>query len=187
MTSESLANKGMRPMASLNRVVILGNLGQDPELRYTQSQTPVCTLSVATTEYRPGPDGQRQELTEWHRIVVWGRMAENASKYLTKGRSVLVEGRIQTRNWEDKSGQKRYVTEIVATNLQFVGGQGGQRERPAGAGMSSGEGGGPRGGFGGGGGRAPYNGPGTGQDAGPSEDYGSFGGPETPNLDEIPF
>lgn len=109
-------------MAFLNRVVILGNLGQDPELRYTANQTPVCTLNVATTDYRTGPDGQRQEFTEWHRVVVWSKQAENCSKYLSKGRSVLVEGRLQTRSWEDKQGQKRYVTEIVANNVQFIGG-----------------------------------------------------------------
>lgn len=109
-------------MSSFNRVVVMGNLGQDPDLRYTQNQTPVCTLSVATTDYRTSPDGQRQEFTEWHRVVIWGKQAENAAKYLAKGRSVLVEGRLQTRSWEDKQGQKRYTTEIIARNVQFVGG-----------------------------------------------------------------
>ena len=110
-------------MASLNRVIILGNLGQDPELRYTQSQMPVATLSVATTDVRTAADGQKQEFTEWHRVVVWGKQAENCSKYLSKGRAVLVEGRLQTRSWEDsQSGQKRYSTEIVAQSVKFVGG-----------------------------------------------------------------
>ena len=111
-------------MASINKVMVMGRLGQDPELRYTQNQTAVCSLNVATTELRTAPDGQRQEMTEWHRIVVWGKQAENASKYLAKGRGVFVEGRLQTRSWEDQNGQKRYTTEIVANNVQFLpGGQ----------------------------------------------------------------
>lgn len=106
---------------SLNRVMIIGNLGQDPELRYTPNQTPVATFSIATTEYRNTPDGQRQELTEWHRIVVWSKQAENCAKYLAKGRTVFIEGRLQTRSWDDKqTGQKRYTTEIVAQNVQFL-------------------------------------------------------------------
>jgi single-strand DNA-binding protein len=112
-------------MASFNRVIILGNLGQDPEIRYTQNQVAVATLNIATTDYRTGADGQKQELTEWHRVVVWNKQAENCAKYLTKGRSVMVEGRLQTRSWEDKQGQKRYTTEIVAQTVQFVGNRGG--------------------------------------------------------------
>jgi single-strand DNA-binding protein len=120
--------KGLAFMgASLNKVIILGNLGQDPELRHTQSQAAVCTLNVATTEYRTGQDGVRQEFTDWHRVVVWNRQAENCAKYLAKGRSVMVEGRLQTRSWEDKQGQKRYTTEIIAQSVQFVG----SRERGA--------------------------------------------------------
>jgi single-strand DNA-binding protein len=107
-------------MASINKVMVMGRLGQDPELRYTQNQTAVCSLNVATTEYRMGQDGQRQEMTEWHRVVVWGKQAENASKYLAKGRGVFIEGRLQTRSWEDQNGQKRYTTEIVANNVQFL-------------------------------------------------------------------
>ncbi len=151
-------------MASLNRVTVMGNLGQDPELRYTQSQTPVCTFSVATTDYRTGQDGQKIEQTEWHRIVVWGKMGENCSKYLAKGRSVLVEGKLQTRNWEDKQGQKRYVTEVVAQNVQFVGGAS-RGERPATQSAQN-----------------EYGGGGT-------SDHmeTSFGGPETSGLDDIPF
>lgn len=153
-------------MASFNRVVILGNLGQDPELRYTQSQMAVCTLSVATTDYRTSADGQKQEFTEWHRVVVWNKQAENCAKYLAKGRSVMVEGRLQTRSFEDKQGQKRYVTEIVAQNVQFVGGQ---RERGAQPGASAGQStGGSAGGY-------------------DSEMNTSFGGPETASLDDIPF
>ena len=116
-------------MASLNKVFIIGNLGQDPELRYTQNQVAVATLNVATTDFRMGQDGQRQENTEWHRIVVWNKQAENCSKYLSKGRSVMVEGRLQTRSWEDKNGQKRYTTEIVAQNVQFLGGARGERSQ----------------------------------------------------------
>lgn len=155
-------------MASLNRVVIMGNLGQDPELRYTQSQTPVCTLSVATTDYRTSQDGQKQEFTEWHRVVVWSKQAENCAKYLAKGRSVLVEGRLQTRSWEDKQGQKKYVTEIVAQNVQFIGGQ---RDRAAGAQQSD----------------RPQQGRDQQQSSYDEQPSTGFGAPETPGLDEIPF
>lgn len=106
-------------MASLNRVLIMGNLGQDPELRYTQNQTPVVTLNVATTESW-NKDGQRQEQTEWHRVIVWSKQAENCARYLSKGRSVFIEGKLQTRSWDDKNGQKRYTTEIVASAVQFL-------------------------------------------------------------------
>jgi len=169
------AKKGTKRMASLNRVVILGNLGQDPEIRYTQNQMAVCTLRVATTDYRTSPEGQRQEFTEWHRIVVWGRQAENCSKYLAKGRSVMVEGRLSTRAWEDKQGQKRYTTEIVAQNVQFVGGGAQRSEQRPGAAPSAG-GASMGGGVGGG-----YD-----MDMGLG-DHGGMGGPETPNLDDIPF
>ena len=97
----------------------MGHLGQDPELRYTQNQAAVVTLNVATTEAW-SKDGQRQEQTEWHRIIVWNKQAENCAKYLSKGRAVFVEGRLQTRSWEDKNGQKRYTTEISATSVQFM-------------------------------------------------------------------
>lgn len=108
-------------MASLNRVHIIGNLGQDPELRYTQNQTAVVTLSIATTEYRTNESGERDSQTTWHRVVVWSKQAENCSKYLKKGRQVYIEGKLQTRQWEDQSGSKRYTTEIVAQNVQFLG------------------------------------------------------------------
>ena len=106
--------------ASYNRVHLLGNLGQNPELRYTQSQTPVTSFSLATTEYRNSADGNKQTFTDWHRIVVWGRQAENCSKFLTKGQSVFIEGKLQTRSWEDQNGQKRSTTEVVASNVQFL-------------------------------------------------------------------
>ena len=97
-------------------------LGQDPELRYTQGGAGVTTLNVATNENWVDKSGQKQERTEWHRVVVWGKQAENAAQYLKKGRQVFVEGRLQTRQWQDQSGNKRYTTEIVAQNVQFLGG-----------------------------------------------------------------
>ena len=162
-------------MASINKVMIMGRLGQDPELRYTQSQVPMCTLNVATTEYRTTQDGQRQELTEWHRVVVWRRQAENCAKYLAKGRGVFVEGRLQTRTWEDQNGQKRYTTEIVANNVQCLPGSG-KDTMGANAGSDYSSGG--------------YS---QGQDTGagfPQADTdfsSSFGGPDTASLDDIPF
>ena len=112
-------------MASVNKVMILGNLGQDPELRNTTNGKAVATLRVATTDTWNDQSGQRQERTEWHTIVVWGRTAENCGQYLDKGRSVYIEGRLQTREWQDKEGQKRQTTEIVANTVQFLGGKGG--------------------------------------------------------------
>ena len=107
-------------MASMNKVLLIGRLGKDPELRYTQNQTPVTTLSVATSEFRNSPQGERQELTEWHRITVFGRQAENINKYLTKGSLAFFEGRLRTSSWEDQNGQKKYQTEIVASTVQFL-------------------------------------------------------------------
>lgn len=107
---------------SLNKVMLLGRLGADPELRYTQSGQAVCTFNVATSErFKSGEEWQ--ERTEWHRVVVWGRQGENAAEYLAKGREVFVEGRLQTRKWQDKSGVDRYTTEVVANNVQFLGGK----------------------------------------------------------------
>ena len=172
-------------MASLNRVVILGNLGQDPELRYTQSQAPVCTLRIATTDVRTSADGQRQEFTEWHSVVVWNKQAENCAKYLAKGRTVLVEGRLQTRSWEDKQGNKRYTTEIVAQNVQFVGG-GTRGDRPA-AGATYGGVGAASGPAAAGGGSGPAAGFAPAGGGASPADFGGYGGPETPGLDDIPF
>jgi single-strand DNA-binding protein len=112
-------------MASMNKVLILGNLGSDPELKVTPGGQPVANFNVATNDVWNDKQGNRQERTEWHRIVVWGRQAEHCHQYLKKGRSVFIEGRIQSRQWEDKQGQKRVTVEIVASNVQFVGGQGG--------------------------------------------------------------
>ncbi len=114
-------------MASVNKAILVGNLGKDPELRQTTSGKSVCEFPLATNESWTDASGQRQERTEWHRIIVWGRQGENASKYLSKGRQVYVEGRIQTREWQDKEGNKRYTTEIVANTVQFLSSDGGGR------------------------------------------------------------
>ncbi len=129
-------------MAGVNKAILIGNLGRDPELRYTQSGQSVANFTLATSENWVGRDGQKQERTEWHRIVVWGKSAENCAQYLAKGRTVYVEGRIQSREWEDKEGNKRQTTEIVAQTVQFLGG-------PRGSGGGGG-GGFERGGSGGG-------------------------------------
>jgi single-strand DNA-binding protein len=127
-------------MASVNKVILIGNLGRDPELRYTQGGQAVCNFTLATTERFGGRDGGTpQERTEWHRIVVWGKQAENCAQYLAKGRSVYVEGRLQTRDWEDKDGNKRRSTEITAQAVQFLGGpRGSGGGSPASAGAPSG-------------------------------------------------
>lgn len=109
-------------MAGVNKVIIVGRLGNTPELKTLSPGNMVASFSVATSESWI-KDGQKQEKTEWHRIVVWGKQAENCSKYLTKGRQVYIEGRLQTRSWEDNQGQKKYSTEIVANTVQFLGSQ----------------------------------------------------------------
>jgi len=115
---------GASIMASVNKVILIGNLGRDPELRYTQGGQAVANFTLATNERFSTKDGDKQERTEWHRIVAWGRTGELCAQYLSKGRSVYLEGRLQTREWEDKEGQKRKTTEIVATTVQFLGGRG---------------------------------------------------------------
>lgn len=115
-------------MASLNKVMILGNLGKDPDLRYTQSGQAVANFSIATSDrWTDKASGQAQERTEWHRIVVWGKQAENCGKYLRKGASALIEGRLQTREYADPKDntQKRYIAEVIADHITFVGGNGG--------------------------------------------------------------
>ncbi len=112
-------------MASVNKAIIVGNLGRDPEVRYTQSGQAVANFPVATT-WR-GRENEGQEHTDWHNIVVWGRQAESCGQYLSKGRQVYIEGSIRSRNYEDKDGNKRYITEIVAQRVQFLGGGGGAR------------------------------------------------------------
>ena len=136
---------------SVNKVILVGNLGKDPELRYTPSGAAVATFSLATTERFKDRDGNRQEKTEWHNIVVWRQLAEICGKYLHKGKQVYIEGKIQTRSYDDRDGNKRYITEIVADQLQMLG----SRDDQSGGGYSGGQqgggqGGGSRGGHGGG-------------------------------------
>ena len=110
-------------MAGINKAILIGNLGRDPELRYTQNGQAVVNFTLATSEaWTDKASGQKQERTEWHRIVAWGRTGELCAQYLSKGRSVYIEGRIQTREWEDKEGQKRWTTEVNAQTVQFLGG-----------------------------------------------------------------
>lgn len=182
--------------ASLNKVMIIGNLGRDPELRTTEGGQSVATLNVATTDTWVDKSGNKQERTEWHRVVVWGRQGENAAKYLKKGRSVYVEGRIQTREYTDKEGVKKYATDVVADTVQFLGGAagGGGGESEGGGGY----GGGNRGGGGGGGGARSGGAAGGGAAAGggrtntqseddaPARDQGGAGGGNF-NDDDIPF
>jgi single-strand DNA-binding protein len=125
-------------MGSVNKVILVGNLGRDAELRYTPGGAAVATLNMATTETWNDKSGQRQEKTEWHRVVFWGKVAESLTEYLTKGKQVYVEGRLETRQWNDKDGNKRYTTEIKGDKIVLLGG-GGQRSG-GGGGMSRGGG-----------------------------------------------
>lgn len=151
-------------MSSLNKAMVIGRLGADPEVRYTQSNTAVATLSVATTERYKDRNGEQQENTEWHRIVAWGRLAEICQEYLKKGSLAYFEGPIQTRQWEGKDGQKRYTTEIKALNMQMLDSRGG---------MGSGGGGAP----------ASSNSGGQNEPVGSSVDVGSFDDMD----DDLPF
>jgi single-strand DNA-binding protein len=149
----------------LNKVLLIGNLGRDPEVRSTPSGQPVASFSLATSRRWKDKNGQRQEQTEWHNIVVWGRQAEIAGQYLTKGKQIYVEGRIQTRSWDDRqTGEKKYRTEIVCDNFQMIGARPSEFE-----------------------GASPGAGP-----AGPSYDEGGFGGAGGAGApgaedDDIPF
>ncbi len=121
---------------SVNKVILLGNLGKDPDLRYTPSGKAVATFSLATSERWTSQDGQKQENTTWHNIVAWGKQAETIKEYLTKGRQVYLEGRIANRSYEDKEGNKKYISEVVVQNFSFVGkkpssGNGGGQTPPA--------------------------------------------------------
>lgn len=113
-------------MSGVNKVIIVGRLGADPEVKAIGSGTTVARLNIATSESWV-KDGQKQEKTEWHRVTVWGKLAEICGKHLSKGRQVYVEGKLQTRSWEDQQGQKKYATEIVASTVQFLGGASGER------------------------------------------------------------
>jgi single-strand DNA-binding protein len=153
----------------LNRVMLIGNLGQDPELKFTQGGQAILKMRIATTESYMGRDNERKQSTEWHSVTMWGKRAESLSKFLSKGRTIYVEGRIQTRQWEDKEGKKRYNTDIVATNVILLG---------------SGGGGGRDGGGGGGGRDDDFDG------GGPSDGGGDRGGPDNGGGfgdDDIPF
>jgi single-strand DNA-binding protein len=125
-----VANRG------INKVILVGNLGADPEIRYTSGGTAVANLRLATTETYTDKSGERTEKTEWHRVVLWGKTAETASQYLTKGKQIFVEGRIQTREWQDKDGNKRFSTEIHASNMIMLGR--GEGAGPGGPGPNSG-------------------------------------------------
>src|SRR3954467_5643697 len=114
-------------MGSVNKVILVGNLGRDAELRYTPGGAAVATLNLATTEVWNDRNNQRQEKTEWHRVVLWGKQAESLQEYLTKGKQIFVEGRLQTRQWDDKDGNKRYTTEIKADRITLLGGGAGGR------------------------------------------------------------
>lgn len=120
-------------MSSLNKAMIIGRLGRDPEVRYTQSNTAVATLSIATSERYKDRQGEWQENTEWHRVVAWDRLAEICQQYLSKGDQVYIEGPIQTRQWEDKEGQTRYTTEIKAREMTMLGSKnsGGNKNAPS--------------------------------------------------------
>ncbi|MDP6580834.1 MAG: single-stranded DNA-binding protein [Vicinamibacterales bacterium] len=113
-------------MGTVNRVILVGNLGKDAEVRFTPGGAAVSTLSLATTEvWNDKSSGQRQERTEWHRVVLWGKQAETLNDYLKKGKQIYVEGRLQTRQWDDRDGNKRYTTEIRSDRIVLLGGRGG--------------------------------------------------------------
>lgn len=110
-----------RIMDGVNKVILIGNVGKDAELKYTGPGTAVSSFTLATNETWKNKDGAKQSKTEWHTVVIWGRMAEGISKYITKGKNLFIEGKITTRSWEDKDGNKRYKTEIVASEVKFLG------------------------------------------------------------------
>lgn len=111
-------------MKGVNKVILIGRLGNDPEVRYTTNGTAVANFSLATSDFWKDQSGQKQEKTEWHRIVAWGKTAQLCGEYLKKGRPVYLEGRLQTRSWDDASGNKKYTTEVIVNNLQFLGSAG---------------------------------------------------------------
>ena len=151
----------------MGKVILVGNLGRDPELRFTKDGRPVASFSIATTDRWRDQQGSQQERTEWHRIVVWGKQGENCAQYLQKGRSVYIDGRLQTREWEDRDGNKRWTTEVVAQSVQFLGPRGEGASR-APASDSSGS-------------TSPS------EDAGSGAGAGAGPGPESGQGDDIPF
>jgi single-strand DNA-binding protein len=124
---------------SVNKVILIGNLGKDPEVRYTANGKAVARFSLATSEVWNDAEGNRQERTEWHNIIVWGKQGETCGQYLAKGRQAYIEGSIRSRSYDDKNGQKRYITEIVAQRVRFLGGGGGTRVAPEAEGEAPGE------------------------------------------------
>ena len=156
-------------MAGVNKAILVGTLGGDPEIRYTQNGLAVVNFSLATSESWT-KDGEKHDKTEWHKVVAFGKLAEICGEYLVKGKQVYIEGRIQTRKWEDKEGTTRYTTEIVANQMTMLGSKGDRGDVPSGGGggkSSGGSGGGSGSGGGGGGSRAEE--------------------PPPPDLDDIPF
>ena len=150
----------------VNKVILIGNLGADPEVKYTPSGTAVANVNLATNESWTDKQGTKQERVEWHRLTFWSKPAEIVGQYLRKGSRIYAEGRLQTRQWDDQQGQKRYTTEIVVSDMQMLDGAG---DGQAGGGSSGGGGGSASGGGGGQGGSPP-----------------PFGGPD-PNDDDLPF
>ena len=146
-------------MSGVNKVILIGNLGRDPEVRYTKSGQAVASFSLATSERWTGKDGNKEEKTEWHRVVAWGKLGEICGEYLSKGKQVYIEGRLQTREWEDNDGNKRSTTEIVANNMTMLGQAGGGGGGGGGGGSRDADSyGGPPSSGGGGGGGAPSGG-----------------------------
>ncbi|WP_175885637.1 single-stranded DNA-binding protein [Burkholderia sp. BCC0044] len=181
-------------MASVNKVILVGNLGADPEVRYLPSGDAVANIRLATTDrYKDKASGDFKEMTEWHRVAFFGRLAEIVSEYLKKGSSVYIEGRIRTRKWQGQDGQDRYSTEIVAEQMQMLGGRGGS------GGGGGGDEGGYGGGYGGGGGRGEQaeRGGGGGRASGAARGGAGGGGQSRPSApagggfdemdDDIPF
>ncbi len=166
-------------MASVNKVILVGNLGRDPETRYAPSGAAICNVTIATSRnWKDKDSGERREETEWHRVVFYNRLAEIAGEYLKKGRSVYVEGRLQTRKWQDKDGQDRWTTEVIADQMQMLGGRDDMGGGSSGGQESRGEGGSRSGGGRGGESRGESGG-------------GGSGGQKAPNFDDmdddIPF
>ena len=153
-------------MGSVNKVILVGNLGRDAELRYTPGGAAVATINMATTDVYKDREGQKKEDTQWHRVILWGRTAESLNEYLTKGKQIYVEGRLQTRKWTDKDGVEKYTTEIRGDRVVLLGGGGGGGQRPA-RGPAEAGGGAAAGGY----------------DQGPQDS----GGPGDLSDDDIPF